>query len=42
MDLVSNNLQMLICHKTQPTKPTNRGVVANVLVCDIVVSEFEL
>ena len=45
MDLALNNLQRLICHKTQPTNKFNniqtivkgciRGVVANLPDCDI-------
>ena len=26
MDLALNNVQRLICHKTQPTKPTNLAI----------------
>ena len=48
MDLALNNLQRLICHKTQQTKqPTEtRGYLHDVMVkamdCGIVISEFEL
>ena len=39
-----NNLQWLICHKIQPSlcEDIPPGVVANVLDCDIAVSEFDL
>ena len=30
MDLALNNLQMLICHKTQQTKPNQQTVRASV------------
>ena len=31
MDLALNNLQGLICHKTQPTKPTNLSIYLSIL-----------
>ena len=36
MDFALNNLQGLICHKTQQTKP-KYGELAKMLDCDIVV-----
>ena len=39
-DLALDNLQRLICHKSKPNQ--THGVVANVLDCDITVSEFEI
>ena len=37
-----NNLQRLICHETQQTKPNRRGVMVKAQECGIVVNEFEL
>ena len=45
MDLALNNLQSLICHKTQPTNMylgNRRFEMANVLDSDILGREFEL
>ena len=45
MDLVLNNPQRLICHKTQTNKQTNRSprsIVPEVLDCSFEVSEIEL
>ena len=42
MDLALNNLQRLICHKTQQTNQPTRGVMVKAMDCRIVVSEFVL
>ena len=42
MDLALNNLQRLICHKTQQTRGCPRGVMVKAMDCGIVVREFVL
>ena len=42
MDLKLNNLQRLICHKTQTTSGCPRGVMVKAMDCGIVVREFVL